>query len=77
METNGSMLLPPTLVEVLEMMRRVQCTKGEGNLECRRSWRLSDRQAARMPQRRHSHPESDPLNASPMDLAVNSSGLRF
>ena len=77
METNDSMLPPPALEEALEMMRRIQCTKGEGNPECRRSQRPSDREAAKMLRRRHPDPKSDPLNASPMDPALNSSGPQF
>ena len=59
------------------MTQRIQCTKGEGNPECGRSQRLSDREAARMPRRRHPDPKSDPLNASPVDPALSSSGPRF
>ena len=68
-------LPPPSLVEAPKVMLRVQCTKGEGNRAQRelRTVSLGDREAGRMLHRRRPVPNPNPLNASPVDLALNPS----
>lgn len=62
-------------MEAPKVMLRVQCTKGEGNQVQRelQTVSLGYREAGKMLSRRYPVPNPNPLNASPMDLALNSS----
>lgn len=68
-------LPPPSLMEAPKVMLRVQCTKAEGNRVQRelQTVSLGDREGGKMLHRRHPVPNPNPLNASPMDLALKSS----